>query len=276
MGAIAGGGWSSSMPVTFDSVVSDYLRSGNPAQRTREEYATTVKKWARWGHGVPLGQLGRREIREFLDWVHNDAAAQQGTNPGRTANKVRSHLRAVFSWAWEQDMLDALPRFPKVKPQRDIAGRHYLTKTDKAFYRPMNRTVHAHIRSIMPNAPDPNSPVFFGGGTRPNNRCRALSRLAAIGPKADVETGQEQPWVLKDLRKTCATYYDEHVPESSVEILGHSAGGITYRHYAHRAPLAFRAIMTLPPPTAFSALANGFDGRCPCCGTRFADTDKYS
>jgi len=52
--------------------------------------------------------------------------------------------------------------------------------------------------------------------------------------------------LLKDLRKTCATYYDEHVPESSVEILGHSAGGVTYRHYAHRAPLAFKAIMTIP------------------------------
>ena len=39
---------------------------------------------------------------------------------------------------------------------------------------------------------------------------------------------------LEDLRKTCATFYDEHVPESSIEILGHSVGGITYRHYAHR------------------------------------------
>src|SRR6187455_280258 len=75
----------------------------------------------------------------------------------------------------------------------------------------------------------------------------------------------------KDLRKTCATYYDEHVPESSVEILGHSVGGITYRHYAHRAPLAYRAIMTLPQPTAFSALVNGLDGECPCCRRRFAD-----
>jgi triacylglycerol esterase/lipase EstA (alpha/beta hydrolase family) len=34
----------------------------------------------------------------------------------------------------------------------------------------------------------------------------------------------------------CATYYDEHVPESSVEILGHSVGGITYRHYTPTAP----------------------------------------
>jgi hypothetical protein len=61
----------------------------------------------------------------------------------------------------------------------------------------------------------------------------------------------------KDLRTTCATYYDEHVSESSVEILGHSVGGITYRHYAHRAPLAFRAIMTMPQASAFSAILRG-------------------
>jgi hypothetical protein len=42
--------------------------------------------------------------------------------------------------------------------------------------------------------------------------------------------------------QTCATYYDEHLPESSIEILGHSVGGITYRHYAHRAPLAFKSV----------------------------------
>jgi hypothetical protein len=58
------------------------------------------------------------------------------------------------------------------------------------------------------------------------------------------------------------TRHDAHVPESSVEILGHSVGGITYRHYAHRTPLAFKAIMTLPQPTAFSALARGSDGKC--------------
>jgi hypothetical protein len=63
----------------------------------------------------------------------------------------------------------------------------------------------------------------------------------------------------------------EHLPESSVEILGHSVGGITYRHYAHRAPLAFKAIMTIPQPTAFSALIHGHEGECPCCRRRFAD-----
>lgn len=34
---------------------------------------------------------------------------------------------------------------------------------------------------------------------------------------------------------TCATFKDEHMLESSMEILGHSVGGITWHHYAHRA-----------------------------------------
>jgi integrase len=144
-------------------------------------------------------------------------------------------------------------------------------KTNKTFYRPMNRTVHAHLKSLLPERPDPNAPVFRGGGSRPNLRFRALCRLAGIPPRRDVETGEEKPWLLKDLRKTAATYYDEHVPESSIEILGHSVAGITYRHYAHRAPLAFRAIMTLPQPSAFAAMARGFDGQCPCCRRAFAD-----
>jgi hypothetical protein len=276
------------MPTTLETVVAKYLRSGNPAQRTREEYSTTLRKWARWGSAVPIEKLGRKEIREFLDWVYEDAAVRDSGNPGRTANKVRSHLRAVMAWAWEQDMVDALPRFPKVKSQRIVAGRYYLTrpeinslyfathqmkrprgwsqlfpigrywrsalvvffnygldtgtvwrtesfhepilwrhvswerqspdreakeqspwgwlfyrrlKTHKAFYRPMNRTVHAHIKSIMPDNVDPDAPVFLGGGTRPNNRFRTLCGLAGIGPKTNVETGEEQPWVLKDLAR---------------------------------------------------------------------------
>jgi integrase len=127
-------------------------------------------------------------------------------------------------------------------------------KTGKAFHRPMNRVIHAHIKSLMPESPQPDDPVFLGGGARPNARFPALCALAGIRPKTDIETGREELWELKDLRKTCATYHDEHVPESSVENLGHSLGSITYRHYAHRAPLAFKAIMTLPQPTAFSAL----------------------
>ncbi len=346
------------MPTTLKTAITKYLRAGNPARGTRDEYYTTLKKWTEWGGGVPIEKLSRKEVRKFLDWVHERAVSQEGTNPGRTSNKARDHLRAIISWSGEQDLIDSLPRFPKPKPQRDVAGRHYLTKpeinalyfathkmerprgwkhaipvgrywraalvvffnygvdtgtvwksapfhepilwrhvtwnrqspdreikqqsrwgwifyrrvkTGKTLYRPMNRVVHAHIKSVMPERPNPDDPVFHGGGSRPNGRFQALWNLAGIRPKTNAETGDDEPWELKDLRKTCATYYDEHVPESSIEILGHSVGGITYRHYAHRGPLAFKAIMTLPQPSAFSALVNGYDGECPCCRRRFDD-----
>ena len=346
------------MVTTFKTEVKKYLRAGGAAHGTIAEYQTTLTKWKEWGGSVPLERLGRTEIREFLDWVFERAVAEHGKNPGRIANKAREHLRAVTSWAWEQDLIEALLRFPKPRPQGDIAGRHYLTKaeinalyfathsmekprgwsssipvgrywraalvvffnygvdtgtlwkstpyhepilwrhiswsrqspdrevkeespwgwlfyrrvkTDKVFYRPMNRVVHAHIKSLLPEIPSPDAPVFGGGGSRPSARFRELCNLAQIKPKTDFETGKEEPWVLKDLRKTCATYYDEHVPESSIEILGHSVSGITYRHDAHRAPLAHRAIMTLPQPSAFLSLVRGFEGECPCCRRPFAD-----
>ena len=63
-------------------------------------------------------------------------------------------------------------------------------KTGKAFYRPMNRVVHAHIRSIMPADPRPDEPVFLGGGARPNARFQELCELAGIEPRANVETGR--------------------------------------------------------------------------------------
>jgi hypothetical protein len=59
----------------------------------------------------------------------------------------------------------------------------------------------------------------------------------------NVATGEDESWKRKDLRKTCATDDDEYAPASSVEILGHPAGGITD---THRGPLAFRVIMTSP------------------------------
>ena len=146
-------------------------------------------------------------------------------------------------------------------------------KTGKSFYRPMNRVVHEHFRNIMPQSPEPDAPVFRGGSSRPNATFFLLCQLAGIRPKLDIVTGQQVPWHLKDLRKTCATYYDEHIPESSIEILGHAVGGITYRHYAHRDPLAFRAIMAIPQPSAFLALVKGHDGERPCCRRPFVTAD---
>ena len=118
------------MSITLETVAAKYLAAKKLSSGTRKEYRGTVAKWVAWGRGVEVDQIGRTDLRDFLDWVHEKAAADGGSNAGRTANKARENLRAILSWAWEQDFLEKLPRFPKPKPQRDVAGRHYLTKSD--------------------------------------------------------------------------------------------------------------------------------------------------
>ena len=89
------------MATTFRTAVESYLRAKPVARSTRNEYCSTLHKWEQWGGGSPIEEMQHKQIREFLDWVHERALAQDGTNPGRTANKAREHLRAVLSWAWE-------------------------------------------------------------------------------------------------------------------------------------------------------------------------------
>ena len=97
MGASTGGAGAWQMPTNLETVVTNYLRARAAAQGTRDAYSSTLKKWEQWGKGLTLEQIGRKEIREFLDWIYERALAQGGSNPGRTANKAREHLRAVMA-----------------------------------------------------------------------------------------------------------------------------------------------------------------------------------
>src|SRR5712691_6103420 len=123
-----GGPGASQMRTTFNAAVESYLRAKTLSRGTRNEYFSTLRKWDQWGGGAPIEELRRKDIREFLDWVYELAVTHEGANPGRTANKARENLRAVISWAWEQELIDSPPRFPKPRHQRDVAGRYYLTK----------------------------------------------------------------------------------------------------------------------------------------------------
>jgi hypothetical protein len=118
------------MPTTLKTAAGSYLRAKALSRGTRNEYLSTLRKWERWGGGIPIEQLRRKDIREFLDRVYEQAVTDEGENPGRTANKAREHIRAVLYWAWEQELIDTLPRFPAPRDQRDVAGRHYLTKAE--------------------------------------------------------------------------------------------------------------------------------------------------
>jgi hypothetical protein len=89
--------WSRPMSTTFKAAVDSYLRAKTLSRGTCNEYRSTVRKWEQWGGGPPIEALQHKEIREFLDWVHERALAEEGTNPGRTANKAREHTCARSS-----------------------------------------------------------------------------------------------------------------------------------------------------------------------------------
>jgi site-specific recombinase XerD len=112
------------MSISLERVAKKYLVAKKLSAGTSKEYRSTVTKWLAWGQGVDIDQMERYHIRDFLDWVYDKASNDGGLNAGRTANKARENLRAIMSWAWEQDYVEKLPRFPKPKPQRDVAGRH--------------------------------------------------------------------------------------------------------------------------------------------------------
>jgi hypothetical protein len=57
------------MATNLETVVTNYLRARTAAQGTRDSYSSTVRKRGQWDKGVTLEQIGRKELREFLDWV---------------------------------------------------------------------------------------------------------------------------------------------------------------------------------------------------------------
>src|SRR6516165_2064858 len=111
-GAGMSGAGANEMPTTLKAAAESYLRAKALSRATRNEYLSTLRKWERWGGGIPVAQLRRKDLREFLDWVYEQAVKDEGENPGRTANKAREHLRAILYWAWGQEIIDTPPRFP--------------------------------------------------------------------------------------------------------------------------------------------------------------------
>ena len=86
------------MSISLEAVSAKYLTAKKLSGGTRKEYKSNITKWIAWGKGVDVDKINRTHIREFLDWVHEKAAQDGGSNPGRTANKARENPRAIMSW----------------------------------------------------------------------------------------------------------------------------------------------------------------------------------
>src|SRR5260370_14643101 len=77
LGAKAGGAGADEMQTTLKAAVESYLRAKTLSRGTRNEYRSTLRKWEQWGSSVPIEELRRKDIREFLDWVYERAVTDE-------------------------------------------------------------------------------------------------------------------------------------------------------------------------------------------------------
>ncbi len=149
--------------------------------------------------------------------------------------------------------------FPEELPPGRVANvrcphgwiRWQRQKTGMLLLLPIHPVVRHHLDAIRPTGElfDRSSAVFGrAGGTDPNERFRGLVEAAGLPAKLDAQTGQRVPYVLKDLRKTCATAYGGR---DARLILGHADGTITDKHYANRLPEVLAAVKRVKYPRAF-------------------------
>jgi integrase len=158
--------------------------------------------------------------KQQLGWQH---VFNERLPPGRVAN-----VACKYGWIrWERQ------------------------KTGMLLLLPIHPVVRAHLERIRPQRElFERGGAIFGraGGTDPNERFRQLVAAAGLPAKIDPITSRPVRYVLKDLRKTCATAYGA---ERARLILGHTDGTITERHYANRLPEVLRAVKEIRVPRAF-------------------------
>ena len=134
-----------------------------------------------WDRPMPIGRYWRSAIVVFFNY---------GLDTGTVWKSAPFHEPILWRHvSWSRQSPDR--QVKELSPWGWLFYRR--VKTGKAFYRPMNRVVHAHIKSIMPESPVPDDTVFLGGGSRPNARFAQLCELAGIRLKADIETGEDKP-----------------------------------------------------------------------------------
>ena len=212
-----------------------------------------------WYGPIPVGRYWQSALVVFFNY---------GVDTGTIWKSAPFHEPVLWRHvSWSRQSPDR-----EVKEQSRWGWLFYRrVKTGKTFYRPMNRVRSGTHQGNHAGESASRRPRIPWWRIEAERRFQELCDLANIKPRTNVETSANEPWELKDLRKTCATYYDEHMPESSIEILGHSVGGITYRHYGIPRSVGVQGDNDASATNGIFSITRGYDGECPCCRRQFAD-----
>lgn len=139
------------------------------AAGTRKEYLSTLRKWTDWGGGVPVERLTRREIRDFLDWVHERAATS-------LKNAVLRYFRTgtpITRWCimhWP----------PGLQPSANAMDRKTVTEFSFAYIstRRAARLAYGDFSPLTRTCPG--FPHHFAGSASSSVRRHPLVRLPCV------------------------------------------------------------------------------------------------
>lgn len=124
-----------------------------------------------------------------------------------------------------------------------------ILKSGRPHISPLNQTALLHLRNIRTSRE-----LIFPWPFH-------LSTFHTTFHKLQAEVNIKNHFGLKHLRQTHATVLWEHSPHAAQLSLGHTAIGVTQRHYVQSTGIVARAVNDLPQPAAFTATVNGTAGR---------------
>lgn len=196
--------------------------------------------------------------------------------PFRFADAWTAAIVGMLTFAWDQTTCwntrsgagDYLLRVRDVSfdnfapdPSFSASISYRRMKTDKRFCRPLPEILAAHLKRLAQHRAE-DAPLF-GVCRRPDYLWKRIVSAAAIPQPTYVDDDgkHSHTWVLKDLRKTCATIYETAMPGSAEVILGHSTSQITRKHYADQEPAAWKAIAAIEYPKSFARVFRNTDSQ---------------
>lgn len=118
---------------TFKALAESYLAA--PRSRPQSERTASELEWRLNKHTLPklserpFDELRRRDIRECIREIWKDAGGNGKDRAGnRIANMCHGDIKAVFSWAMDEDLVDANPAaFRKMFDDTPVKRRGKLT-----------------------------------------------------------------------------------------------------------------------------------------------------
>ncbi len=170
------------MRPSFTTAAEGYLRAKSLSRGSRNVSQSTLRKWSQWGHGVPIQKLPRRRAGDLLDWVYEWAVADRGRTP--VGRRTRPESTCGPSCPGRGRRWSP-PRFPQPRPQRDMAGRHYLTKAESS-------------------PPFTTPPTGYGGGRAGTNRYRSADEPGGPRPHPERHAGRPAAGRTRVLRRCAA------------------------------------------------------------------------